>query len=107
MKSKRYAHARVRRLILWAYLGLTAADCPVQVPYLRVLGLTEAGRGILRRAKELGQLPIVTKPAAVKGMDARCQRQFEIDARAQTLWELCLPEVPAVSSEWRAGPVVL
>ena len=107
VKSKRYAHARVRRLILWAYLGLTTTDCPAQVPYLRVLGLTEAGRGILRRAKELGQLPIVTKPAAVKGMDARRQRQFEIDARAQTLWELCLPEVPAVSSEWRASPVVL
>lgn len=107
VKSKRYAHARVRRLVLWAYLGLTAADCPAQVPYLRVLGLTEDGRRILRRAKELGQLPIVTKPAAVKGMDARCRRQFEIDARAQTLWELCLPEVPAVSSEWRAGPVVL
>ena len=107
VKSKRYAHARVRRLILWAYLGLTAADCPGQIPYLRVLGLTEAGRGILRRAKALGQLPIVTKPAAVKGMDVRCQRQFEIDARVQTLWELCLPEVLATSTEWRAGPVVL
>lgn len=69
VKSKRYAHARVRRLILWAYLGLTAADCPEQPPYLRVLGLTEDGRGVLRRAKELGALPIVTKPAAVKALD--------------------------------------
>ena len=107
VKSKRYAHARVRRLILWAYLGLTAADYPAEPPYLRVLGLTEDGRGILRRAKELGQLPIVTKPAAVKTMDARRRRQFEIDAQVQTLWELCLPQLPPAGSEWRATPILI
>ena len=107
VKSKRYAHARVRRLILWAYLGLTAADCPETPPYLRVLGLTEAGRMVLRRAKELGRLPIVTKPAAVKGMDAPCRRQFEIDAQVEALWELCLPQLPPAGSEWRATPVLL
>ena len=107
VKSKRYAHARVRRLILWAYLGLTAADCPEQPPYLRVLGLTEDGRGVLRRAKELGALPIVTKPAAVKALDARRQRQFAVDVRAEALWELCLPQLIPAASEWRATPIVI
>lgn len=94
----------MRRLILWSYLGLTAADCPDQIPYLRVLGLTEAGRAILRRAKELDRLPIVTKPAAVKGMDVSCRRQFEIDAQTEALWELCLPQLVPAESEWRAHP---
>lgn len=107
VKSKRYAHARVRRLILWSYLGLTAADCPDQIPYLRVLGLTEAGRAILRRAKELDRLPIVTKPAAVKGMDVSCRRQFEIDAQTEALWELCLPQLVPAESEWRATPILI
>ena len=107
VKSKRYAHARVRRLILWAYLGLTAADCPEQPPYLRVLGLTEDGRGVLRRAKELGRLPIVTKPAAVKALDAGRQRQFAVDARAEALWALCLPRLIPAASEWRATPIVI
>ena len=106
VKSRRYAHSRVRRLTLWAYLGLTAADCPETPPYLRVLGLTEPGRAVLRRAKALGQLPILTKPAAVKGLDGGCQRQFAIDARVQRLWELCLPDLGAARSEWTASPVI-
>ena len=107
VKSKRYAHSRVRRLTLWAYLGLTAADCPETPPYLRVLGLREGGRAILRRAKELDRLPIVTKPAAVGRLDEGCRRQFDIDGRVQRLWELCLPEVGAAVSEWTRSPVVL
>lgn len=107
VKSKRYAHARVRRLILRAYLGLTAADCPEQPPYLRVLGLTENGRAILRRAKALDRLPIVTKPTVVKSLDAACQRQFAIDARAETLWNLCLPQLLPAPNEWAATPVVI
>lgn len=106
IKSKRYAHARVRRLLLWAYLGLTAADCPAVPPYLRVLGLTQAGREILRCAKKRGCLPILTKPAAVKGMDAACRRQFELDARAETLWNLCLPTLLPAPNPWLVTPIV-
>ena len=107
VKSKRYAHSRVRRLTLWACLGLTAADCPETPPYLRVLGLTGRGRQVLRRAKALGALPIVTKPAGVKRLDAGCRRQFDIDASVQRLWELCLPELGASVSEWTRSPVVV
>ena len=35
-KSKRYAYARLRRLLLAAYLGVTPEDIPQRVPYLRV-----------------------------------------------------------------------
>ena len=31
-KTKRYAMARLRRMVLWAYLGLTPADMPERVP---------------------------------------------------------------------------
>ena len=30
-KTKRYTHARLRRLVLWAYLGLRPADFPAEV----------------------------------------------------------------------------
>ena len=33
-KTKRYAYARLRRMVLWAYLGLTPAKLPASVPYL-------------------------------------------------------------------------
>ena len=40
-KTKRYAMARLRRMVLWAYLGLTPADLPADPPYLRVLAANE------------------------------------------------------------------
>lgn len=33
-KTKRYAYARLRADVLWAYLGLTPAKLPASVPYL-------------------------------------------------------------------------
>lgn len=61
--TRRYTEARVRRLLLWAFLGLTKADRPAHVPYLRVLGLNERGGGLLRRMKQAASLPVITKPA--------------------------------------------
>lgn len=108
VKSKRYAHARIRRLTLWAYLGLTRQErWAYGVPYVRVLGLGEGGKEVLKQAKRLERLPVLTKPAQVKEWSQRCQEQFAIDARAQMLWGMCLPEVGAALNEWTAGPVIL
>ena len=108
VKSKRYAHARIRRLTLWAYLGLTRQERWTEgVPYVRVLGLCEGGKGVLKQAKGLGRLPVLTKPAQVKRWDERCQRQFDLDASAQMLWGMCLPEVGQALNEWAMGPVVI
>ena len=108
VKSKRYAHARIRRLTLWAYLGLTRqAQWAAGVPYVRVLGLGEGGKRVLKQAKGLERLPVLTKPAQVKWWDARCQEQFAIDTSAQMLWGMCLPEVGQARNEWKMGPVVV
>lgn len=67
VKSKRYAHARIRRLTLWAYLGLTRQERWTEgVPYVRVLGLCEGGKGVLKQAKGLERHAALTKPAQVK-----------------------------------------
>lgn len=108
VKSKRYAHARIRRLTLWAYLGLTCQTRWTEgAPYVRVLGLGAGGKDVLKQAKGLGRLPVLTKPAQVKRWDARCQEQFNIDASAQMLWGMCLPEVGRALNEWVMGPAVI
>ena len=42
VKTKRYSHARIRRIVLSAYLGITN-DLPNLPPYLRILGMTSCG----------------------------------------------------------------
>lgn len=59
VKSKRYAFARLRRMALCAYLGLTRADLEREPPYVRVLAFNGTGRALLRAAKKTGGLPLV------------------------------------------------
>ena len=53
-KSKRYTRTRIDRMIMCAYLGLTAEDLTSPVPYVRVLALNDRGRTILKKAREHG-----------------------------------------------------
>jgi predicted nucleotidyltransferase len=106
-KTKRYPLSRLRRALLWAALGLTAADRPAQPAYLRVLGLNETGRGLLRQIRQRGALPVLTKPAHVDRLTESAQRLFHMEARSTDLYGLCLPTVPPCGEEWRRGPVVL
>ena len=52
VKSKRYTRTRLDRMMMCAFLGLTAEDLRTPAPYARVLGFTKQGRQVLHIAKE-------------------------------------------------------
>ena len=54
VKSKRYTRSRIDRMILCAYLGITAEMMNMDIPYVRVLGFSNRGREILNSAKKSG-----------------------------------------------------
>ncbi len=107
VKVKRFTHARLRRLVLRAYLGISQSEVPDKPPYLRVLGMTTRGRELLRDMKQRATLPILTKPAHVRTLSSEGQRLFELESRCTDLYDLCFETVPAPGREWRTGPVVL
>ena len=51
-KSKRYTRSRIDRMLMCAFLGITAAEITSPVPYCRVLGFNSAGRSVLAAAKK-------------------------------------------------------
>ena len=53
-KSKRYTRSRLDRMVMCAFLGITAADLAMEVPYTRVLAFTDRGRKLLKEAKKTG-----------------------------------------------------
>lgn len=59
IKSKRYTHSRIRRIILRAYLGIESI--PEEMPYIRILGFNDKGRELLSKMKKSASKPIVTK----------------------------------------------
>ena len=53
-KSKRYTRTRLDRMILCAFLGITAEDLGMDIPYTRVLAFTTRGRQLLKEANNEG-----------------------------------------------------
>lgn len=105
-KTRRYTHARLRRLAVSAFLGLKEADIPAFPPYLRVLGFNSRGRLLLRQMKETAALPVITKPAQVKDLSPEAQRLFLLEARAGDLYGLCFSRPRPCGLDWTHSPVV-
>ena len=106
-KTKRYAHARIRRLALWAFLGLTAGQRPEAPPYLRVLGLNGRGQAVLREMKARAALPILTKPAHVRRLPPDARALFALEARCTDLYALCFADPAPGGGEWTTPPVTV
>ena len=105
-KTRRYPHARLRRLALAAFLGLRAAERPAAPPYVRVLGLGGRGRALLRRMKDTCPLPVIVKPAQARELDGPALALFQAEARYTDLYGLCFPAPRPCGGEWIHSPVV-
>ena len=105
-KTRRYPHARLRRLALAAFLGLRAAERPAAPPYVRVLGLGGRGRALLRKMKDTCPLPVIVKPAQARELDGPALALFQAEARYTDLYGLCFPAPRPCGAEWIHSPVV-
>lgn len=108
VKSRRYTHARIRRLVLWAFLSLTASDRPERPPYLRVLGMNRRGQSLLKEMKQTARLPILTKPAHSKQLHQEGKTLFALEARCTALYDLCRNDFGLTKgkSEYTENPVI-
>ena len=100
-KSKRYPMSRIRRMILCAWLGILCEDSKGEPPYIRVLAANEKGCEMLRDIKKKTELPIITKPAAAKGM-----KIFMLEAKATALYNLTAPDIIEANTEWNTSPFI-
>lgn len=89
IKTKRYTHARLRRIIICALLGITADLQKAPVPYIRVLGFNKKGTQILSQAKTTAKLPIITKVSqSYDKLDCIDKRILDIDILASDVFAL-------------------
>lgn len=95
IKTKRYTLSRIRRILLFAYLGVTKELLKTPVPYIRVLGFNKKGASLLKECKEKAKLPIITRPKELKNLDENGKMIFELECKARDLYSLCLenPEI--------------
>lgn len=106
VKTKRYTAARIRRMVLSAWLGLERA--PERVPYLRVLAANGTGRALLRKMRD-GGAPVLTKAADVAQLGTEAEALFRREAVYTDCYTLAyaargqsLPD-----SDWRLTPIMV
>ena len=81
-KSKRYTRTRIDRMIMCAFLGITTDNMASPAPYARVLGFTDAGRTLLKKAREAGLFPHAgdTVDDVYQALETRCDDLYGLFA---------------------------
>ncbi len=106
--TRRYSRARMRRLVLYAALGVRAECTNAAPPYARLLACGERGRAWLGQNAGQMTIPLLTKPAAARSMGERAEEIFELDAAAHELYRLqfVADDDKAWGTDWRTGPFI-
>ncbi|MGN0551578.1 MAG: nucleotidyltransferase family protein [Acutalibacteraceae bacterium] len=106
VKTKRYTHAKIRRIIMSAFLGIDNKLAGSPLPYIRVLGFNARGIEILRQAKESARLPIITKVSdSMPLLNDKQKRLFELDIKATDLQGLSFAKIPPCGDDYFIGNV--
>ncbi len=92
-KTKRYSHARIRRIVMNSFLGITADDLAIKPPYIRITGFNSNGSALIKAAKKTAKLPIITKAADLAALDDDAQKIFAAESRAGDIYSLLSPKV--------------
>ena len=89
-QTRRYPLARVRRVLLRAWLDLPQSVSP-EPEYVRVLAIGRQGRALLRRMKDTCTLPVIIKPVTERSLPENLQPALARDALADDLYALAYP----------------
>lgn len=82
-KSKRYTRTRLDRMVMCAFLGLTAEHIHSPAPYVRVLALNDKGRQILLNARKNGHFPNIGEKVdhPYQQIEQRCDALYGLFAQ--------------------------
>lgn len=105
-KTKRYPLSRLRRMLLWAFLGLSDAGLTRRPAYLRPLAMNAVGRTLLARMRTRAALPVLTKAGDVAALGPDAESLLRLEARAADLYALAFPVTSAMKggAVWKEPP---
>lgn len=86
IKTKRYTHSRLRRILICTLLGIKKEHIQKDVPYIRALGFTQKGAKLLKKATTTATLPFVINVAKdMQSLDENAKEILGIDLKATDL----------------------
>ena len=105
VKNKRYTTSKIRRMIISALIGFTKDIYSPMPQYIRILGMNKVGMTILKQAKGICKVPIITKTADFKEQSP----QFNLDVRATNIAMLCnpIPTHRIGNADLKKSPIIM
>ena len=89
--SKRYPRGRIQRQAVHFMTGLSHWDNRafqrVGPPYIRVLGMNDIGRELLRNMKKCAILPVITRCGAAAGISEYAKKMMDYELVGSEMWE--------------------
>ncbi len=100
VKTKRFAHSRIRRAVLSAIMNVTNDDLQIPVPYCRLLGFNLNVGKILGELAKKCNLPFVVNYSDIISLNSNdASRVFELENKSSDLYNLSLQKTGNCSTE--------
>lgn len=87
VKTKRYTMARVRRIILSAFLGIDNSWFLKEPPYVRILGFSSDGQTLIPK---IVKKPIITRISQINRLDETSKAVLELENKISSVYALTL-----------------
>ena len=89
VKTKRYTHSRIRRIVLSAYLGITKELRQTPPQYIKILEHNGVGQKIIAHAKKSATLPIVRNTSQVNKLkNPFIKNQWELERTFDSIYDM-------------------
>ena len=99
VKTKNVTHARVRRAVMLASLGITEKDMQ-SVPYARILAMNTRGAEVLSVSKATTKIAVSASLAALSQISKEAERIVQLDELSSRLLHLALNQKGGHVSEF-------
>ena len=106
IKTKRFTHSRIRRIILRAFLGIDR-NTPKNPLYLHILGFNSKGRELLTKMKDSAELPLITRYGDARALGGEILAAYERECRYSDIYNIMYKEIRPCSQEQTAQLVLL
>ena len=106
MKTKRYTLARLKRILIYALLGVESDIYQISLPYIRVLGVRRDSVSLLNALGKSASLPVVTRFSDTADLPEGAKKLHAVDMRAADIAPLARTCFKSVTFDY-AAPLLI
>lgn len=105
--TKKYSYAHVRRALLFSYFGVTDEMLAAKPAYTVLLAANKTGCELLRAARKISDIPIITKPADYEKFGLEVKSAFELAQKAASVRALATKNAGNVGEIMKKSPFIV